>query len=124
VVDNNAYFEQQRAQYFQTLSDDDLVLKISECHQIIGDIKATPAWKALTKDILEKERFIDNNWHLVSDEKILNNMRVKKNALRVVLDLKKEYEAELEYAVQQLETRKNTSTSIPKDYDVEGNVEE
>ncbi|MCP3684118.1 MAG: hypothetical protein GY861_15665 [bacterium] len=114
---NNAYFEQQKHAYFQQLTVQDLENKMAECASIVNDIDGSKLYEIISKDCKEKEQFIDDNWYLITDEVVLNNMRVKKNAIRYILDLKKQYQEELDYSQTELKVRISKDTNIIKDYD-------
>lgn len=116
---SNLYFEEQKTKYYHTVSDNDLLDKITEYSKVVNELRGSALYKIITKDCAEKEKFIDDNWFLITDEKILNNMRVKKNAIKYLLDLEKEFASDLSIVQKELTARKETGTSIIKDYDGE-----
>lgn len=120
MENSNAYFEQQEAKYWSDIDEENIIKKIADCRAIIDNIEKTPAWKILVKDCDEKKHFIDEHWQDISDKKVLYNMRVKKNAVNLILNLKKNYEQDLERAQSELEKRKNTDKAVLKDWDTGG----
>lgn len=117
-MENNAYWEQAQAKFWAGLEEEKLIEKISQCDRIVKDLHKSPVWKILVEDAETKRKFLDDNWQDITDEKILNNMRVKKSAVKYILELKGVYEGELERAKVELKKRSNTENEIIKDYDL------
>lgn len=117
-MENNAYFEQQKAAYYGNLEEENLVLKIKECSTVLEELEKSNAWGIFLNSAREKETFIDSNWHLAQKE-MLESFRVKKTALKLITNFKDEFISELKYCQEELEKRKNVGTEVNKDYDPE-----
>lgn len=116
-MENNAYWEQLQSKYWSDLNDENLVKKISDAQRVVDELEKSPVWPILTKDAEEKGRYIDDNWQDVTDKNALNNMRVKKSAVKMILTLKESYKQDLDRAKEELRKRSSTKTEIIKDYD-------
>jgi hypothetical protein len=119
-VENNSnyYFAQQK--FYAALDENQLLIKIQDCQEIISNLEKSRAWKVIVKDCREKAKFIDDNWQDITDETTLNNMRVKKSAIKYILDLSNNYQDDLDFAQRELEKRRNPDKEISMDYDTEG----
>lgn len=117
-VPNDIYFEQQKLKYYQTLTNDELINKVKDYAAVVNELEGSNLYKIISKDCKEKEEFIDANWYTITDEKVLNNLRIKKTAIRYLLGLAQEYITDLKFAQQRLAERENIDDSIPKDYDI------
>ena len=114
---NNSYWEQAQGQYLAHLDETKLVEKIGRCERIVGELKKSPVWKILKEDAEDKRQYLDDNWQDITDEKLLNNMRVKKSAVKWLLTLEENYKQELNQTQVELKRRQNQDISVQKDWD-------
>ena len=96
---------------------DKLILRISECEQVVHELNETAAWKIVQRDMETEKQQIDDNWQNIWDEKKVLAMRVLKFACKHILDLKYKYEEELGALKKQLSVLENPSKVVQKDYD-------
>ena len=116
-MENNAYYEQALNKYWADFDEEKLISKISRNQRIVDELHKSPIWKIITEDAEEKKKYLDDNWQDIIEPNLLNSMRIKKSAIKYILELKKNYEEELDRAKQELDKRRNTDTQILKDYD-------
>lgn len=85
--------------------------------KLLKKLDDTEEGKILVSYIKAVEETLDTNWHYVTDEKALNNIRCNKMAIQILLDcftVAKQESQELEKKIQDLEER---PSSIARDYD-------
>jgi hypothetical protein len=87
------------------VDDKDFVLKkLSRNSQVVNELKNSGAWKIISEDFLLEKQRIDDTWHLVSNEKDLQELRVAKMAVQQILALVGSYEHDLKIAQEQIAT--------------------
>jgi len=101
----------------------ELIKRIADCHTVIDGISNNSAWKVVVRDLTKNKELIDNNWHLVNDEKKLTEFRVTKFAVVQLLNTIENYKNDLKAAEVELRKLDNPDKEIVKDYDGEGNYE-
>jgi hypothetical protein len=99
--------------------------RIHDCETVLKDLDTSRLWKILKSDLELQKSFLDDNWHLVksSDKEKIDEMRVHKLAITHVLSLPEIYVRHLENAQKALNEIDNVSGEIPKDYDIETQIE-
>lgn len=98
---------------------DKLILRISECEQVVHDLENNLAWKVVTRDLEEEQTQLDGNWQNIWEEDKLLAARVLKFACKHILDLKEKYKEEARESKKLLHQLENPGTEIMKDYDTE-----
>ena len=93
--------------------------KERRCNIVINDVAKSPAWNIIFEDFSTTQKYIDDNWHLVSDEKKLQELRVTKFAIRSLLDIVSNYQSDLTNCQKELYSILNPETVIGKDFDNE-----
>lgn len=121
-VNSNAYFEQQVANFYSQLPEDQVVGRIKECEDIVSRLTHDPIWQTVLKDAGQWVQRLDSNWQEIRDKQQLNAARVLKFAYMHITELPIKYSQDLKVARQELARRKNVDTKIEKDYDLETNI--
>jgi hypothetical protein len=98
---------------------DELVRQIGECTEVVKGLESNRAWQIILKHLGEQRQLIDDNWHMLIDDKKLAEARVTKFAVMHLLNLKKSYEEDLKNATEQLQRLDSPKEEILKDYDGE-----
>lgn len=98
--------------------------RIRECSTVISGLKDNPGWNTLIKDLSHQKEIVDNNWHLIFDEKKLTEFRITKMAVMHIVDILSKYETDLEAAQSELKKMDNPKEEILRDYDTETRIEE
>jgi len=98
---------------------DELIRRIDECQTVVKELENSTAWKIIIKDLEMQRKLIDDNWHLVTDEKKLQEFRITKFAIMQLLNTKYKYEEDLKATQEELEKFDNPNKEISKDYDNE-----
>ena len=94
-----------------------LILRISECEQVVHDLEESLAWKVVHRDMEEEKQELDDNWQNIWDNEKLLAARVLKFACKHILDLRLKYKEELKGSKMLLEKLENPDKEIVKDYD-------
>ena len=98
---------------------EELNLKISRANTVLRELPASSGFKILIEDFTAQKKMIDENWHLVKDEKTLTEFRITKFAVLTLINTVQSYEADLKQATEELRKLENPETIIGKDYDNE-----
>ena len=96
---------------------DKIILRISECEQVVNNLENTPAWQVVHNDMVEGEKQLNDNWQNIWDEKQMLAAKVLKFAYKHVLELKGKYKEELTALKKELSIIENPNKIIRKDYD-------
>lgn len=91
--------------------------RFAKLSKLLKKLDETEGGKILVDYIKNIQGTIDENWHYVTDEKALNNIRCNKMAVQILLDCFKvasQEAGELEKKIYELEER---PSSITRDYD-------
>lgn len=120
---NNAYFEQNLLKAFQSLSEEELIQRISDCQMVCERLEADPVWQLVIKDAEAWVKRLDSNWQEIEDDRQRNYARILKFAYLHIKELPNKYKLDLENAKMALEVRANTDKKIQKDYDLESTLE-
>jgi hypothetical protein len=100
-----------------------LIDRISECVNVIGEIDTSYTIKIIFRDLEEQRKRLDDKWQEITDPARWNEARVLKMATMHVLELKAKYQEELDNCKLELGKYQNTDKVIPRDYDMETNTE-
>lgn len=100
--------------------EEELLSKIDRASKVINGIPGNEAIQILFEDLAKTRETIDNNWHLVVDEKKLQELRVTKLAIGTLLSIVQSYEHDYKLAQKELEELRNKKHFVGKDYDTEG----
>lgn len=98
----------------------ELLAKVERCKKVIDGIPGNEVIAILFEDLGKTRENIDANWHFITDEKKLVELRITKLAIGTLLGLVKNYEHDLKVASDQLSQLRNSQTEVFKDYDNEG----
>lgn len=98
--------------------------RVRECSTVINGLKNNPGWDILIRDLSHQREIVDNNWHLIFDEKKLTEFRITKMAVMHVADILSKYEADLEAAQSELQKMNNPKEEVLRDYDTETKIED
>lgn len=90
--------------------------KLSRNSQVVNDLKNSGAWNIVTEDFLVEKQRIDDTWHLISDPKDLQELRVAKMAVNQILALVGSYEHDLKIAKEQMETIDDPEAAAKSNY--------
>jgi hypothetical protein len=101
---NNAYFDGQVRNCLATQEDDKLIDRMKEIKGV-ADAFNTGAWQVLIKDAGMWKQQMDDRWQDVSDEKILINMRIVKQAFNFIQSIPEKYQREVELLEEELQSR-------------------
>lgn len=106
--------------------EDELVRKISECTEVVEQVRNSNAWKIIYRDLEDTRKKIDDNWHLLSEEdsKQRAELRITKLATMQLLNLIDNYEHDAQLANMELHKIRNPNTVLNKYYDGESNYEQ
>jgi len=96
---------------------DKIILRISECEQVVNNLENTPAWQVVHNDMVEGEKQLNDNWQNIWDEKQMLAAKVLKFAYQHILELKGKYKEELMALKKELSIIENPNKIIRKDYD-------
>lgn len=80
----------------------DLNARITRCSAIINGLENYEPFKMFLDDFKAQKDLIDNNWHLITDEKQLMQFRVTKFATLSLLDSIENYKHDLKKCQQDL----------------------
>ena len=99
--------------------------RIDECETILKELEGSRIWAIITKDMERSQSFLDSNWQNVksSDVDKRDELRIAKLAITHILNLPASYQKDLNDARNALNAIDNTDKEIPKDYDIETNIE-
>lgn len=101
---NNAYFDGQVRNYLATQEDDRLIDRMKEIKSV-ADAFNTGAWQVLLKDSEMWKQQMDDRWQDVTDEKVLINMRIVKQAYNFIQGIPDRYKREVELLEEELKSR-------------------
>lgn len=103
--------------------ESDLIRKIDRCQKVISGVRDNEVIQILFEDLGETRKRIDENWHLVTEQSKLQELRVTKLAVHTLINLVENYEHDLSKAKEQLQLLRNSRHYVNKDYDNEGTEE-
>ena len=103
----------------ENTKESELIQRITECQQVIGEIGSSPLWTIVVKDLDAQRRMLDDNWQGIVEPVKLQEARILKFATMHILNLKQKYQEELGQLTVDLEAMQNTKKAIIKDYDTE-----
>jgi hypothetical protein len=96
-----------------------LLRRIDECNELLSHLDNCTAWKIIVKDLEEQRKMIDDNWHMTTDEKKVQEFRITKFAIMHLLNIRNKYTEDLKQAHAQLKSYGSQDKAIIKDYDTE-----
>lgn len=100
--------------------ENELINKIGRCQKVIAGVRDNEVLQILFEDLGETRKRIDENWHLVTDDKKLQELRVTKLAVHTLINMVETYEHDLKQAEDQLNIIRNSRHYVNKDFDNEG----
>lgn len=103
---------------------DMLTRRIDDCDRVLRHLSDCDAFRVIKKDLSEQEKIINDNWHTVTDEKKLQELRVTKFAISHLVNLEEKYKEDKENAEKELRKLRNTDKEILMDYDTETRMED
>ena len=98
---------------------EELRLRISRCNRIVTELENNQAFKEVLDDFRQTKQRIDDNWHLISDPRQLEEMRITKLATVSLINTIETYKHDLNRAQEELIKLENPESLINKDYDTE-----
>jgi hypothetical protein len=98
---------------------DELVARIAECSEVVRGLDGNRAWQIVLGDLDRQRKLIDDNWHMLIDDKKIAEARITKFAVMHLFNLKQSYEEDLKNATEQLKALDDEKGTIIKDYDNE-----
>ena len=115
-MEGNKYWEEQKRQYYNTISEEDAANRIKQCQLVVEKLEQDELWQIVLKDTTAWMEQIDSRWQDVYDEKQLEQMRVMKLAANQIAKMKEGYIQEWRIAQEELDRRRNPDV-IEKDYE-------
>ena len=100
-----------------------LISRIAECNTVIDGLSKSKAWEIILRDYGRQRTMIDDNWHMIMDDKKLHELRITKFAVIQLVTTVDKYKLDLKTAQTELKKLDNPEKEIAKDYDTEGNME-
>jgi len=94
-----------------------LVKKIEELSYIVSGLENNDAFNRLIKVWEETRKFIDDNWHLQTDQVKLMELRITKLSALNLINMIPNMKTELSKYQKEFEELKNPDSIIKKDYD-------
>lgn len=99
------------------LLEENLRKVISRSSAVINEMKSSKSWEIILEDFNKTKTTIDDNWHLVDDEKKLKELRVTKMAIMSILNTLSNYEHDKVEAEKQLYALEHPDKVQTSDYD-------
>lgn len=120
----NTTYNNNIKQMAQSLSQEELIERIKLCQNVIDKLEGDPIWKIVISDAKTWVSRLDGLWQETYDEKQLNGLRVLKLAYKHIEQLPIKYKEDLRAAQNALDAKRNTDSSIQRDYDNETILED
>lgn len=98
---------------------EELRQRVAKCNRIITELEPNGGFKDLLSDFEATKKRIDDNWHLVSDPKQLEEMRVTKLAVSSILTSLENYRHDMKLAQEEIAKIENPDLIIHRDWDKE-----
>lgn len=119
----NTTYHDELSRIMSGMNQEDLIVRIKMCEQVVDKLKGDPVWQTVLKDAQMWVERLDAKWQDIYDEKSLANVRVLKLAYRHLVELPAKYKEDLKAAQEALDRLRNVDSSVQRDYDLETTVE-
>ena len=103
----------------QSVIIEELEKKISKCNLVLENLGNNEAFKMVLSDFEENKKRIDENWHLITDDKQLEQLRITKLAIMSLLNVLPSYEHDRRISLEEKVKLENPNVIINKDFDTE-----
>jgi len=101
-----------------------LTNRIHSCDVVLRHLSDCDAFRVIKNDLSDQEKLINDNWHTITDEKKLQELRITKYAICHLVNLEEKYKEDKANAEKELKKLRNTDNEIVMDYDTETKMED